>query len=624
MSDTGPILPALEQGRLILADGATGTMLHARGAERHACLDALNLQHPEWVLEIHQAYATAGCDLLETNTFGANAFKLATVGLQDQLAAINTAGVRLARQAAQDSGRDIWVAGSIGPLGVRLVPYGRVKAETAASSFRCQIEALVEAGVDLLLLETFTDLRELCLALEAAHVVCDLPVATSLTFTRDDRTLLGDTPEQAAATLRDAGADLLGANCSEGPSQLLRVVQQMHKAAPKARLLAMPNAGWPERSGGRILYPATPDYFAGYIPAFRQAGVQLLGGCCGTTPEHIGAMRLAVDATPVESPAWAMLAPAPVEEPLPEEGPTALASALQSGHFVIAAELDPPRGFSTQKILAAAHLLAESGADTLTVADSPMARLRMSPWAVSHLVQQQVGREAILHFPTRGRNLLRIQGDLLAVHALGIRNVMIVMGDPTSIGDFPSAMNNVDLVPSGLIRLIRENLNTGVDHAGGQLGEATAFFCGCALSLIPSDPARERRALHKKITAGAGFALTQPVFDADAAASFLEAYVDAYGELGIPILAGVLPLASERHAAFLHHEVPGVNIPDHVLQRMAASSAPATTGVQIALEIAAALSRRVQGIYLMPALQRYDLAAEVIEGIRAQHDPRPG
>jgi len=316
--------------------------------------------------------------------------------------------------------------------------------------------------------------------------------------------------------------------------------------------------------------------------------------------------------------------PTPAEEPLPEEGPTALASALQSGRFVVAAEIDPPRGFSTQKILAAAELLVESGAEALTVADSPMARLRMSPWAVSYLIQQQVGREAILHFPTRGRNLLRIQGDLLAVHALGIRNVMIVMGDPTSIGDFPSAMNNVDLVPSGLIRLIHENLNTGVDHAGGELGEATAFFCGCAVSLTPSDPAREVRALQKKIAAGAGFALTQPVFDPVAALSFLEAFREAHGDLSIPILAGILPLVSERHAAFLHHEVPGVHIPDPVFQRMAASSSPAVTGVEIALEITETLSEHVQGIYLMPALQRYDLAAEVIEGIRSRHGARSG
>ena len=624
MPDSAPFLAALAEGRLILADGAMGTLLHARGADRHACLDALNLQRQEWVLEIHRAYVAAGCDLIETNTFGANPFKLGEHNLLDQLEAINTAGARLARQAARESSRDPWIAGSIGPLGVRLAPYGRVRTADAADAFRRQIEALLEGGVDLLLLETFTDLRELTLAIQTARAACDLPLAASLTFTRDDRTLLGDTPEQAAAALHDRGADLLGANCSEGPTQLLRVLQQMHRAAPRARLLAMPNAGWPERSGGRILYPATPDYFAGYVPAFRQAGVQLVGGCCGTTPEHLAAMRQAIDAPPRTSPSWLPPSPAPAEEPLPEEGPTALASALQSGRFVVAAEIDPPRGFSTQKILAAAELLVESGAEALTVADSPMARLRMSPWAVSYLIQQQVGREAILHFPTRGRNLLRIQGDLLAVHALGIRNVMIVMGDPTSIGDFPSAMNNVDLVPSGLIRLIHENLNTGVDHAGGELGEATAFFCGCAVSLTPSDPAREVRALQKKIAAGAGFALTQPVFDPVAALSFLEAFREAHGDLSIPILAGILPLVSERHAAFLHHEVPGVHIPDPVFQRMAASSSPAVTGVEIALEITETLSEHVQGIYLMPALQRYDLAAEVIEGIRSRHGARSG
>jgi homocysteine S-methyltransferase len=622
MADARPILSALEPKGMLLADGAMGTMLHAHGAERHACLDSLNLQHPEWVLAIHQAYAAAGCDLLETNTFGANTAKLAAFDLAEQLGAINAAGARLARQAARESGRDIWVAGSIGPLGVRLAPYGRVKAEAAADAFLRQIAVLTEGGVDLLLFETFTDLRELCVALEAARSACDLPLAASLTFTRDDRTLLGDSPEQAASTLHDAGADLLGANCSEGPSQLLRILQQMRRATPAAPLLAMPNAGWPQRSGGRILYPATPDYFASYVPAFRQAGVQLLGGCCGTTPAHLAAMRRAVDAPASETPAWAVPASEPLEEPLSLEGPTSLASALNAGKFVIAAELDPPRGFSTQKVLAAGHLLAESGVDAFTVADSPMARLRMSPWAISYLIQQQVGQETILHFPTRGRNLLRIQGDLLAIHALGIRNVMIVMGDPTSIGDFPSAHNDVDLVPSGLIRLIQENLNAGVDHAGGQLGEATTFFCGCALSLTPADPARELRALRKKVDAGAGFALTQPVFDVEAALTFLDSLAASEGGLAIPILAGILPLVHERHAAFLHHEVPGVHIPEEIRTRIATSSSAAATGVAVALEIAAVLAPRVQGVYLMPALQRYDLAAEVVEGIRTQRPPR--
>ncbi len=608
-----------QQGALLLADGAMGTMLHSRGADLRACLDALNLNRPDLVLEIHQAYATAGCDLLETNTFGANSYKLAAVNLQGSLAEVNATGVRLARQAAQESARHIWIAGSIGPLGVRLAPYGRVRAEDATRAFRLQIDALLTAGVDLLIFETFSDLRELRLAVEAALALTDVPLVASLTFTRDDRTLLGDSPEQAARLLQECGADVIGANCSEGPSQLLRVLQQMHKTAPEAWLSAMPNAGWPERSGGRILYPATPEYFAGYVPAFRQAGLRLLGGCCGTTPEHLAAMRRALDLPSPVTLTWPSPPPSAADDLVPDENPTALASNLSAGRFIVAAELDPPRGFSTQKILAAAHLLTESGADVLTVADSPMARLRMSPWAICYLIQQEVGGESVLHFPTRGRNLLRIQGDLLAVHALGIRNVMVVMGDPVSIGDFPSAMDNVDLVPSGLIRLIQQNLNAGLDHAGGRLGEATAFFCGCALNLTPADPAREMRALHKKVAAGAGYALTQPVFDVSAALRFLEGYAQAYGPLPIPILAGILPLVNERHASFLQHEVPGVQIPEAIQVRMAASPSPAETGRDLALETVQGLSPHIGGIYLMPALQRYDLAAEVIEGIRSQH-----
>jgi methionine synthase I (cobalamin-dependent)/5,10-methylenetetrahydrofolate reductase len=613
------LLERLRAGETMLADGAMGTLLHSRGIRLSACLDALNLEQPELVLDVHRAYVKAGCDILETNTFGANRFKLAAYDIESQVDSLNASAARLARQAAGEAGRPVWIAGSIGPLGARLAPYGRLLPERAGAAFREQAEALLQAGVDLIWLETFSDLRELRIAVEAARQAGDLPILASMTFTRDDRTLMGDSPQAVAEGAQQAGADIVGANCSEGPSQLLRVIQQMHQAAPMALLSAMPNAGWPERSGGRMLYPASPDYFAEYALALRLAGASILGGCCGTTPAHCAAMRHALHQ---ETPAQAALldAPGPPSvDAAPFEGPTRLQSRLRDDRFTISVELDPPRGFSTQKTLAAATLLAESGADVLTVADSPMARLRMSPWAICHLVQRETGRECVLHFPTRGRNLLRIQGDLLAAHALGIRNLLVVMGDPTTLGDSTGTSDRQDVVPSGLVRLIHQSLNLGLDDTGSALGEATAFFVGCALNLAPSDPDREMRALHKKVEAGAGFVMTQPVYDAERAAAFLQAYASRFGPLTIPILGGILPLVSSRHAAFLQHEVPGVEIPSGVARRMAESSHPADEGVRMALEVVEALAPNLAGLYIMPALERYDVAAGLVEAVRTRH-----
>jgi homocysteine S-methyltransferase len=328
----------------------------------------------------------------------------------------------------------------------------------------------------------------------------------------------------------------------------------MRQAAPEAVLSVMPNAGWPERVGGRILYPATPDYFADFARAFREAGASVIGGCCGTSPAHIAAMRRTLDEdVPVEHPRLSLAAAEPrPDRPPGVEGPTRLASRLAEGRFVIAVEVDPPRGFATQRLIAAARLLAEAGADVINVADRPMARMHMSPWVVCHLIQREVGLESVLHFPTRGCNLLRVQGDLLAAHALGTRNLLIVMGDPTAVGDYPEALDDYDLVPTGLIELVKRKFNAGVDHAGARIGAPTSFFVGCALNLCPPDLQREVALLHKKIAAGADFALTQPVYDGEEAKGFLDAYRARFGPPEIPILADILPLLNERHALFLH------------------------------------------------------------------------
>lgn len=610
----------LEQG-IILADGAMGTMLHARGVSIETCFDELNLTDPDMVLGIHRAYLEAGADLIETNTFGANRFKLAEHGLEADTCDINAAGVRLALQAVTESGRDVYVAGSMGPLGVRISPFGRVLPEQAYAAFSEQIEALCEAGAELLILETFSDLAELRAAAKAARDYCDMPIIAQVTFTRDDRTLLGDTPQQVARALSELDVDVIGVNCSSGPSQIMRIVRQMQAALPADHNLtfsAMPNAGWPEYIGGRVMYASGPDYFAEYAVALRDHGVSVVGGCCGTTPAHIAAMRAALDTPPTTPTIWAH----DVENENGEEDaapptPSELARKLVEGRFVIAVETSPPRGIAAERVLRAAQMLQEAGADAIDVTDSPMARMRMSPWAVCSLMQQRAGVETVLHFPTRGRNLLRVQGDLLAAHALGVRNLFVVMGDPTHIGDYPDAADNYDIVPSGLIRLIKQNLNHGHDWAGNRLGQPTDFLVSGALNLNAQDVEREIRVLRKKIDGGVDYLLSQPLFDPSAYDRFMEAYERLHGPLTVPVLAGVLPLYSIRHANFLHNEVPGITITDAILQRIKAAGKDAPQeGVHIAQELAAELSERASGLYVMPQFGRYDLAAEIVEHAR--------
>ncbi len=613
-------LERLTTRRPLLSDGAMGTVLHSRGVTFDACFDALNLSDPALVAEVHHEYIEAGANIIQTNTFGANRYKLARHGLEHRVAEVNQAGVELARRMVSASFKDVLIAGDVGPLGVRLAPFGRVQPEQACQAFSEQIGALVAAGVDLLIIETISDLYEINEAVRAARLVNPaVPVVASVTFTRDDRTLLGDSPAKVARSLAQTGADLIGVNCSGGPNQLLRILKLMRAEVPDARFSIMPNAGWPEQVGGRIMYPAPPEYFGEYALAFCEAGASLVGGCCGTTPQHIQSMARALLASaPGCAPENGINLSIPAEEQAPEQRPTRLAEKLAEGRFVVAVEMDPPRGLSTHKILAGASLLAESGADVINVADSPMARMRMSPWAVCNLIQTGVGIETVLHFPTRGRNLLRVQGDLLAAHALGVRNVFVVMGDPTAIGDYPNAMDNFDLVPSGLIKLIKQGFNAGVDHAGSDIGQPTGFFVGCALNLNPPEPEAEIKNLKRKLKAGADFILTQPVYDPPVARAFLQSVQNELGgSLSIPILAGVLPLASSRHANFLHQEVPGIVIPESIRERMArAGDSGAQEGIRVAVELIEQLRELVQGVYIMPAFNRFDYAAEIVESVK--------
>lgn len=602
----------------LLADGGMGTSLIARGAPVGACFEASNIEHAADVQEVHSGFVAAGARLILTNTFGANRFRLGVHGLAERVDAFNRAGVALARRA----GAQI-VGGSMGPLGVRLAPYGRVGPEEALAAYAEQATALAEAGADLLVIETQTDLREVEQAILGARLAsAGTAILASATFTRDDRTLLGETPAQVAVRLAELGVDAIGVNCGEGPAQVLRVIRAMRPFAGGRALMARPNAGGPTEVGGRFVYPATPAYVAEHALACVAEGASIVGGCCGTGPEHTAAMAAALTSGPgprVEVADVTGTLEEPAGLPAPTAPPTALAARLAEDAFVIAVEMEPPRSFSAARLVAAAGTLRDAGADVIDVADSPMAKMRMSAWAACRLVEEQVGVETVLHFPTRGRNLLRLQGDLLGARALGIRNLFVCVGDPVAIGDYPHGSNDLDVTATGLLALITEEFNRGRDRSGSSIGEPTSFFVGAAVAPASPDLERECRLLRKKVEAGARFLLSQPLYEAGELARLRDTFERVAGEpLAVPVLAGVLPLVTARHAAFLHNEVPGIVIPEAARARLSgAGEDAARVGVAMAIDLARELrAAGAAGVYVMPQFGRYDLAAEVVEAVR--------
>ena len=603
----------LDRGPL-LADGAMGTMLYARGVPFDQCFDALNVDRPDLVTAIHREYIAAGAELIETNTFGANRFKLSLHGLEDGVRATNLAGAAAARAAREASGRWVWIAGSIGPIGRPLAPLGTVKAGEARQAFAAQAKALAEGGVDLLIFETFSDLHELTEGVAAAKQVTGLPIIAQMTFTHEGKTLLGHTPAEIVARLEELGVAVIGANCSVGSQGVLEVMEQMVLVS-RTPLSAMPNAGFPAYVNGRIMYFSAPQYMADYARQMVELGVTVVGGCCGTTPEHIQAMREVLRT--VESPPPPRLrprvtvpAPPPVARPSP---PTALAARL-GRRFVLTVEVLPPRGTQEGPELEACQLLRQAGADTINVPDNPMARLRMSPWAMCLRIQTDVRMETVLHFTTRDRNLVRMQSDLLALHALGIRNILVLRGDPPQLGDYPSATAVSDVKPSGLIRLIKQ-FNEGRDLAGNDLGQATTFLVGAALNMGARDLDRELRVLEQKLRAGVDFLCTMPIFEP----ATLDRVLDRIGPLPVPLLVGILPLHGLRHAEFLHNEVPGMVIPSAL--RDAFRAAPRNgreVGLRFAEELVAAIRPRVQGLYLIPSFGRYDRVLHLVQTLRKE------
>jgi homocysteine S-methyltransferase len=620
---THPLLRRLADGPL-LCDGAMGTQLYARGIAFDQCFDELNLSQPSLICAIHRAYLDAGADLIETNTFGANAIKLREHGLEAKVDAINRAGVELARLAVSGVGRQAFVLASVGPLGRRLAPLGSLARSDAAAAFREQVQALVAAGPDALIVETMSDLDELQLAVRAVRAYTDLPLIAQMTFAEDGLTILGHRPEDFAAAMGALNVDVIGVNCSVGPGRLFPVVETLLAHAGGLRVSAQPNAGWPEQLGDRLIYPSTPDYFGQFALRAANAGVALIGGCCGTTPEHIGAMRRALDRRAASVPRVRGVAAgvvdvssapsAPAHDP---PVPTGLQRKLTDGRFIVSVEIDPPKSADASHLLKAARMLKAAGVDVLNVADTPMARMRMSAWALCYLAQSQAGMETVLHFPTRGRNLLRVQGDLLAAYALGLRNILVVMGDPTSHGDYPQAADQSDIVPSGLVRLIKQQFNAGLDHGGAPLGRPTAFHVGVALNMAAADPDKEIKTFRRKVEAGADFALTQPVYEPGVCARFVSYYRERHGPLPVPVLMGLMPLASARNAEFIHNEVPGLQLPLSVLERMRRAGARGRReGVQICRELLQEARPMIQGIYVMPTFERFESVMEIMEVLR--------
>jgi homocysteine S-methyltransferase len=613
-----PFLTALEQ-RVLLADGAMGTLLHSRGIAQHACLEALVLDQPDIVRRVHEDYIAAGADIIETNTFGANRFRLARHGLESNVRDINFKAARLARDAREILGHPVFVAGAIGPTGRMLATAGDVRPGEVRAAIREQAEALLEGGVDLLILETFPDIAELREAILAIKAACDLPVVAQVTFQRDGRTYAGEPPDEVANIASALGAEVAGVNCSLGPQSALEVIDQM-AANTAIRLSAMPNAGLPKFMDGRLVYPATPDYYAEYTKKLVLAGANIVGGCCGTTPEHTSAMREMLAGewnTRGRIPAGTATAPSVAtvssQEPIhgnaaEDEKPRTLRQKLAAGEFVVSVELDPPRGLNPRKAIEGAAHLKALGADCINIGDSPMARVRMSAIALAVLIEQRVGIETIIHFTSRDRNLMAIQSDLLGAHALGIRNVIALTGDPPSGGDYARATGVWDVDSIGFIRILKM-LNKGTDWAGNSIGKGTDFFVACAANPTADDVDLEIDRVRRKIEAGADVLMTQQIYSAEILASFLE----RLGPIEIPLLVGIMPLQSHRHTEFIHNELAGVFVPEDVRERMRlAGENGVAEGIAQARELLEACRPLVQGTYLVPSFGRYEVVGELV------------
>ena len=614
----------LDPDRIVVFDGAMGTMLYAKGIFINVCFDQLNVTQPDLVRDVHTAYVKAGAEVIETNSFGANRLKLAQHGLEAHVKEYNGRAAQVAREAAGDRA---WVAGAVGPLGVRLEPYGPTAAEEARTIFREQIAALREGGADLFILETFADLSEIEQAIRAARDVdASVPVIAQMTIGTDGLTPYGDSPEDIARALTAAGADVVGLNCSVGPQAILEAIERMTPATTR-KLSAMPNAGMPRDVSGRMMYMASPEYIASYGRHLVQAGVKVIGGCCGTTPEHIKALvegirplvpRLRATrptATAKSSEAEVLAARstqlAEGVEPYPFDQRSRWAGKIARGEFVSSVEIVPPRGVDATKMLQGVDALKRAGVDAVNVPDGPRAQSRMGALLTSLLIEQRIGIETVTHYCCRDRNLLGMLSDLLGAAAMGLRNMLIITGDPPKMGPYPNATAVFDIDAIGLTNLVR-NLNRGLDPGGNAIGTPTSFAIGVGVNPAALDPAHEIKRFEWKVDAGAEYAITQPVFDP----AQLERFLERIKHVRIPIIAGIWPLVSARNAEFLANEVPGVVVPPEIITRMRSANekskeAAVAEGIAIAREMLERVRPSVQGVQVSAPFGKVELALEV-------------
>jgi homocysteine S-methyltransferase len=605
--------------RPVLFDGAMGTVLYARGVTINRCYDELNLTDPGLILAVHEEYLQAGAEILETNTFGANRFRLGRHGLAGKVAEINAAGVRIARQAVEHlkdkQAGEAWVAGALGPLGVRLEPLGKTGLDEAREAFAEQIRALAKAGVDFLVIETMPALNEAHEALKAAQETApELPVLVMVTVDDETNCLDGASPAQAAALLTEWGAGAIGVNCSTGPATVLTAIEAM-RAATTLPLAALPNAGMPRAIEGRNIYLCSPEYMASFARKAIEAGVQFVGGCCGTTPNHIRAMRSAMRAIDAQARVEVMgKAPELTTEtpPAPLGARSRIGALIESGSFVTLVEIVPPRGINCVKEIEGARLLSGLGVHAINVPDSPRASARMSAQSLCIQIQQHADVETILHYTCRDRNLLSIQSDLLGASSIGLHNILCLTGDPPKLGNYPDATAVFDVDSIGLVNIVRR-LNYGLDIGSNSIGASTNFTIGVAANPGVPDIEHELRRFAYKVEAGAEYAITQPVFDL----RLLENFLKRIEEHRIPVIAGIWPLTSLRNAEFMKNDLR-VSMPEEIMLRMAQADSPDAArqeGILIAQEMLEAVRPFVQGVQVSAPFGRYTAAAEVIASV---------
>jgi methionine synthase I (cobalamin-dependent)/5,10-methylenetetrahydrofolate reductase len=591
-----PFLEAIER-RVLVCDGAMGTMLYAKGVFINRSFDALNLAQPDLVVEVHREYIRAGADVIETNTFGGNAVKLGAFGLADKLVDINVAGARLARQAARNQ---VYVAGAIGPLGIRIEPWGKMSVDEATELFRAQAAALAEGGVDLFILETFRDINELAAAIAAVRGVCDAPIVAQMTTEEDGDSLDGMPPEEFVPQLDRLSADVIGVNCSVGPAPMLETIERIARVTTK-RLSAQPNAGRPRDIEGRNIYLSSPEYMASYARRFVQRGVRLVGGCCGTTPEHIRQIQHAVRSLAPAGERVAIsvatgTADASLEPPVERAAKSRLAHALAEGRYVVTVELQPPKGHDPAEALADVEKFGGHGVAAIAITDGLKSGARMSALSLAMLVRQHAGVEPILQYACRDRYLLGMQSDLLGAHAVGVRNLVLFTGDPRKSGDYSDATLVFDVDSIGLTNAVAR-LNHGRDVGGQPIGRPTGFHIGVVANPTAPRVDEEVRRFVYKVEAGAEYAVTQPIYDIDALDRFLELTETAR----VPLIAAIRPFESLLHAEYLANEVPNVRVPDALIDRMRRADAlggAVDEGVTIASELAEKVRARVQGVQL--------------------------